>query len=335
MSFALFRKARRRGDNQVGTKCAVLCLTALFLTIVPAAISGSVSASASSTIRPSGLGPGETTLTYCVEGGVRETLDVYEPEQVPDTAVPFVVYVHGGGWTGGSSALAPRSFITDVESSILAKGWVFVSIDYRLAPRFRWPDQVVDAKCAVRFLRAEAEILHVDPNRVGAIGESAGGQIVALLGLAGPDAGFDIGQYAKESSNVQAVVDLCGPSDLSSPEWRTSPFVEAVAPGVFGALLGPTPAVSAAHRELTAASPVSYIKRGEPPFLIMHGSEDTVVPPAQSVELAGRLRAAGDDATLVIVKGAQHELGSVGTSGVPGISELAGQASAFLVRNLT
>ena len=282
------------------------------------------------------IGFEKTTLTYCNDGGVPETLDVYEPDPAPGGAVPVVVYVHGGGWTGGSDEIESGSLVGRVARGILSQGWVFVSIYYRLAPRFVWPAQIVDAKCAIRFLRADARALHVDPGRVAAIGDSAGGQIASLLGLTGADGLTSSGSpYKEESSAVEAVVDLSGPSDLTSASWSGSRLVESLAPRVFGSWLGPAPAGSAAARELSAASPVNYVTPSDPPFLIMQGEDDTVVPPEQSLELTWRLRAVGDRVTLVMVSGAQHEFTSASNGAVvPPMPDLAEQATAFLVRNL-
>jgi acetyl esterase/lipase len=284
---------------------------------------------------PSDLLQHKTTLTYCDDGATVETLDAYEPTPVPSGVVPAVVYVHGGGWTGGDSALTPGSLVGRVATAIEAKGWVFVSINYRLAPRFRWPAQIDDAACAVRFLRAHALSLHVDAQHIGAIGDSAGGQIVSLLGLAGPRAAFDAGPDGDRSSAVQAVVDLYGPADLTAADWLRSPVVQSVAPDVFGTLLGPASAGASASPSLVAASPVTYVGPGAPPFLIMQGAEDTVVPPDQSRELADRLRADGNSVTLVMVRHAQHEFRPVAGGVVtPAVTALAAQASAFLIRHL-
>ncbi|HVC71592.1 MAG TPA: alpha/beta hydrolase [Acidimicrobiales bacterium] len=281
------------------------------------------------------IGPGETTVTYCAHGGMSESLDVHEPTPPPTGAVPAVVYVHGGGWTGGDSSFTPDSLVGQVASTIEARGWVVISINYRLAPRFPWPAQIEDASCAIRFLRANAAALHIDPRHIGAIGDSAGGQIVALLGLAGPAAGFDVGPYADQSSSVQSVVDLYGPSDLTAPDWRRSPVVQAVAPDVFGTTLGPGPSGTPAPAFLKAASPVTYVGWRAPPFLIIQGDEDSVVPPEQSVELADRLRAAGNTPTLVMVHGAQHEfVPATGGSVTPDVNQLAAEAAAFLVQHL-
>jgi acetyl esterase/lipase len=303
----------------------------------PAAASGSGGAAASEDARQGGidLPARKTTLTYCHNGGSAETLDAYEPTPEPSAAVPAVVYVHGGGWTGGNSSIASDSLVGQVATAVEKRGWVFISINYRLAPRYRWPAQIDDATCAVRFLRAHADALHIESRHIGALGDSAGGQIVSLLGLAGSDADFDSGPYGDQSSAVQAVVDLYGPSDLTAADWLRSPVVEAVAPSVFGGSLGPSLLSPLEATLLTEASPVSYVGRHAPPFLIMQGDEDTVVPPGQSRELADQLRRAGNSPTLVMVRGAQHEfVPAPGGSVTPSVDQLAAQASAFLIRHL-
>lgn len=323
----------------------VLTVVASFVLFLPPVLAGALDGAPTAGASPGAtgtdgatigaVGPGKTTLTYCDQAGTTETLDVHEPTPVPSGAVPAVVYVHGGGWTGGDSSFAPDSLVGQVATAIEAKGWVVVSINYRLAPRFKWPAQIDDARCAIRFLRANAAALHIDPRHIGAIGDSAGGQIVALLGLAGPEVGFDGGQYPEQSSAVQTVVDLYGPSDLTSSDWATSPVVQAVAPDVFGTTLGPGPAGTPAPASLETASPVTYVGPHEPPFLIMQGDEDTVVPPDQSVELADRLRAAGNTPTLVMVHGAQHEfVSATGGPVTPDVDQLASDASDFLVQHL-
>ncbi len=329
---------RRGRSSVVGAFAAVVvAVVASSVVLLPPASAGAhqPTDSPAAPPPPAPLGPGETTLTYCDDGGVAETLDVYEPDPLPPAPVPAVVYVHGGGWVQGDSSITAGSLIGQVAAAVEAKGWVFVSIDYRLAPRFRWPAQIDDAACAVRFLRAEASALHIDGRAVGAIGDSAGGQIVSLLGLAGRGAGFDTGPYAGQSSAVQAVVDLYGPADLTTADWEHAPLIQVYAPQAFGTMLGPGPAGSPATAVLLAASPVTYIGAHEPPFLIVQGDDDTVVPPDQSVDLAAGLRAAGNSPTLVMVRHAEHGLLPVpGGPVTPGIPTLAGQTAAFLIGHL-
>ncbi|HXQ43250.1 MAG TPA: alpha/beta hydrolase [Acidimicrobiales bacterium] len=330
-----------RGQPRRGRWSVVGALTGVVVTVVascvvllaPASAGANQTTTAGASLAP--LGPGKTTLTYCDDGGVAETLDVDEPAPLPTAPVPVVVYVHGGGWVQGDSAIAPGSLVGLVAAAVEAKGWVVVSIDYRLAPRFPWPAQIDDAACAIRYLRANAAALHIDPGAVGAIGDSAGGQIVSLLGLAGRRGGFDTGPDAGQSSGVQAVVDLYGPADLTTTDWARAPLIQAYAPRAFGTTLGPGPAGSPTTDVLVAASPVTYVGAHEPPFLIVQGDDDTVVPPDQSVDLDAELRASGNSATLVMVRHAEHGLlPAAGGPETPGISQLAGQTAAFLIGHL-
>jgi acetyl esterase/lipase len=150
-----------------------------------------------------------------VYGRVNETeltLDLFFPKSADLKPHPVAINVHGGAWTRGAKWNGP-GWIAMPE--LLKRGYVFASINYRLAPRFKFPAPIEDAKCAVRFLRAHAARYHLDPNRIAALGGSAGGHIVGLLGTADASAGFDAsGGWTNESSRVQAVVDMFGPSDL-------------------------------------------------------------------------------------------------------------------------
>jgi len=271
----------------------------------------------------------KSTATYCDPMGVPETLDLYEPLAVPSVPVPVIVWVHGGGWSHGSSSLSPSSVAGQVEFSVVQHGWVFASINYRLAPQYKWPAQIEDTKCAIRFLRAEAHVYHIDPNRIGAIGASAGGHLVSMLGLAGQSAGFDVGQYLQESSAVEAVVDEFGPEDLTSPDWAGSQAAEKLSPEVFGVPFGQPSAV------LTAASPVTYIAPGAPPYLVQQGIEDQTVPPDQSEMFVRRLHASNDSASLQLVQNAGHGFNATGTGPVaPSLTVLAQQAANLFFEKL-
>jgi acetyl esterase/lipase len=241
----------------------------------------------------------------------------------------LVVFLHGGAWELGDGALSADSFDGDLEADIVNKGWIFASVNYRLAPQNKWPAMIEDAKCAVRDLRANASFLKIDPNRIAAVGASAGGQLASLLGLAGPSAGFDVGQHLDQSSRVEAVVDEYGPTDLNAPSWSSTPLAQEISPAVFGVPAQPS------SPTLSAASPVNYVSPAAPPFLVIQGSVDEVVAPAQSEELVQRLSAAGGQATLVLVQNAGHGLNPVDNLTVsPTIANLAQQATNFLTQQL-
>ena len=347
---ALGRPPSAVGASHGATPAAALVrrVTASKASVSPAATKTGVSKSGApkTAATPPVVGAvvsGRNTLTYCDEAGQAETLDVYEPSPLPTAPVPAVLYVHGGGWVQGDSTLAPGSLVERVAMAMVARGWIFVSINYRLAPQFRWPAQIDDASCALRFLRAAAGPLHIASGHIGVMGDSAGGQIVSLLGLAGGSAGsspgrsagFDAGPYASQSTAVEAVVDLYGPADLTTPDWADAPLIQVYAPQAFGTKLGPGAPGAATTAALVAASPVTYVGGHAPPFLIVQGEQDTVVPPDQSEELAARLGAAGDGPTLVMVDHAEHGLlPAAGGAVTPSISALAAETTAFLVRHL-
>ena len=271
----------------------------------------------------------QSSYTYCDNGGIAETLNVYEP--TPSTRpAPVVVDIHGGGWVSGDANLQPGTVDWDVEPALVGKGWVFVSINYRLAPSSPWPAQLEDAKCAIRFLRARATELHIDPARIGVIGASAGGHLASMLGLTGSQSLFEEGRYLNQSSAVEAVVDQYGPADLTSPDWSTSKVLSVLSKETFGVEVGqqsPT---------LTAASPVTYVHAGAPPFLVIQGAKDDIVPPSQSTELVGLLKKAGDRATLVTVQNAGHGLVQAGSGPVtPDVATLANDVVRFLSDQLS
>jgi acetyl esterase/lipase len=181
------------------------------------------------------------------------------------------------------------------------RGIVVASIDYRLPPGTKWPAPIEDAKCAVRFLRAHAVDLGIDPTKIGVWGSSSGGTFAALLGLTGPEAGFDRGQYLDQSSAVQAVVDMFGLVDLNDFQ-DADPIAQFLVRNAF----------STSTEVLRLASPITYVNGDAPPFLILHGTEDPLVRPRQSDELAQGLKNAGIPVTLIPVEGAEHDLTTPG-----------------------
>ena len=157
------------------------------------------------------LGTVERDITYCTNDGVALKMDVHYPHAMSKPA-PVAVYVHGGSWSSGSKS--DSIGMTDVPE-LLARGYLVASVDYRYAPQWKFPAQIHDVKCAIRFLRANATRFNLDPNRIGAWGHSAGGHLVTLLGTTDTRDGFEGSrEYADQSSRVQAVVDMCGRADL-------------------------------------------------------------------------------------------------------------------------
>lgn len=284
---------------------------------------------ASQTVRaPAGQ---TTTLEYCRSNGSPLAMDLSEPIAQAVRPAPVVFYIHGGEGLQGSRLLEDGSidgmYFTKLRDNLVNRGFVVGSIDYGLAPLHGIPDEIKAAKCAVRFLRTYAHQLGLDPQRIGVYGPSQGGYLSAMLGTARPQAGFDAGQYLNQSSRVQAVVDMWGPTDLTdfsgSPSW-----VANLKAGLSG---GHT---SVAHTRLI--SPVTYVAPGDPPFLIIQGADDWFIAPHHSQNMAKLLRAAGDPVTLVMVQHNGHGLAAptAGRVEQPGPDEIVQMVSDFFARTL-
>lgn len=254
------------------------------------------------------VGPYEVELSENVEygdaGGVKLLQHVARPKGLAGP-LPGIVCIHGGGWVQGS-----RDDFREVVTTLAAAGFVATTIEYRLAPDHKWPAQIEDSKCAVRWMRAHASQLNVDPNRIGVMGGSAGGHLSALVGLMEPDHGLEgEGGWADQSSQVQAVVNFFGPTDLLK-EFEHQEKGKALAAlikhdvNVLQQFLGGTPGeVPDAYK---AASPMTYVSRYDPPMLILQGTHDVLVPWDQSLKLAAALAKNGNKGRLELIFGAGH-----------------------------
>jgi acetyl esterase/lipase len=248
-------------------------------------------------------------VVYCTMEDVPLAMDVYTSAGVSDA--PAIIHVHGGAWTRGQKSTTSR-----MEIYALARaGFVVFSINYRLAPEYKFPAMIEDVKCAVRSIRAHADDYHVDADRIGALGESAGGHLVALLGTSDKSAGFDVGEYLEQSSRVQAVVDLYGPADLDNHPQQMWGKVFPI-------------------DQLESASPVTYVSADDPPFLILHGNQDALVPFEPSQLLYERLTAVGVEAELVTVKNAGHAFTAVNGEIDPSREEITELIVDFFVEQL-
>jgi acetyl esterase/lipase len=285
----------------------------------PAAGTGPAAAGAASLPLTAGR---QVIIRYCNDQRARIT----EPAVLHGPA-PAAVYVHGGSWVSGDYDTG--GFIIDrIGPALTVRGFVVVSLDYRLGPRGHWPDQIVDVKCAIRFLRANARRFHIDPYAIGAWGQSAGGHLVALLGTAGRSAGWDIGAYRNESSAVQGVVDMAGPSDLLTMGDQGDAVLVAES---FISLLGDVPGTQVGA-DLRKASPTTYVRRGDPPFLILDSNNDEIVYPEQSEELAWYLGVVGVPHELLTVANGGHAFDTVGE--VPSESGVVAAVVDFFVRTV-
>jgi acetyl esterase/lipase len=264
---------------------------------------------------------GERTVTYCVEGGQPLEMSLFAPGPV-NHPVGAVLQVHGGGWQTGQRFVSLDQ--SQTATDLVQSGLVVASIDYRLAPQKKWPDQIVDVLCAARFLHAHAAELGIDPDRIAAWGDSAGAQLVSLLGTDQHSLPWDQGPYPDTSDHMAAVVDEFGPADLGATDW---PHYTAV---MIRTVFGAWPDV--ATPALIAASPVTYVAPGDPPFLIIQGRDDQVVPVSQSELLAQRLRAAKVPVDLVLVAHGRHGLATPGE--VPSAYDISALITNYLTKAL-
>lgn len=264
-------------------------------------------------------------VTYCRAEGVDLKIDLFFPDPSAPVEAPAVLFLHGGGWVGGDKS--ESGWLPRIREPLVERGYVVASANYRLAPTHRWPAHIEDAGCAVRFLRSQAEAYGIDPGRIGVWGTSAGGHLAALLGTADASADFEgEGEHAGFSSRVRAVVDFYGPADLTDAEgWpQGQPFV-------LDLVFGTSDLASAA---LAMASPTTHVTPDDPPFLILHGERDRLVPVRQSELLFQRLAAASVPVELVVVENARHGLVPDGGPIRPSEEELVAKVVEFFVANL-
>ncbi len=275
-------------------------------------------------------------IAYVPDGHERQKLDLYLPATEPDAPLPLIVWVHGGAWLGGSKDNCPAV-------KFVRQGYAVASVNYRLSQHAIFPAQIQDCQAAIRWLRAHADEYRIDPNRFGAWGASAGGHLVAMLGACdeparsvpvrayresgnmpnevashdattseitpdgvttsetAPDA---VAANAQVSSRVQAVCDFFGPTDFSqmSSHWSTMDHDAPDSPE--SKLIGG--AIQQNPEEVQRANPIAYVTKDDPPFLIVHGDKDPLVPHHQSELLYDALKKAGVETTFYTVRGGGH-----------------------------
>ena len=238
-------------------------------------------------------------VEYAKVGGLALQLDLYIHADTR-TPAPVVLYFHGGGWRNGNKSNCLAGI------PLAVKGYVVASVNYRLSQQAIFPAAIEDCKGAVRFLRANAAKYGVDPAHVAVMGDSAGGHLAALLGTSGGSKELEgaTGGNLEQSSRVQAVVDYYGPIDFIAILSQKSDIKrgEPGAPEV--QLLGGR---TLERKDLAIqASPLTYVTKDDPPFLIVHGEKDPRVPREQPQALLEALQAAGVEARLHLVKNAKH-----------------------------
>lgn len=231
----------------------------------------------------------------------RNVLDLYVPKS--DAPLPLIIWVHGGGWQNGSKNPGNPAM------RLLTRGYAVAAINYRLSQHGVFPAQIEDCKAAIRFLRASAKKYHLDPEAFGVWGSSAGGHLVALLGTSGDVKELEgtIGDHDAVSSRVQAVCDFYGPTDLTrmAEQSKKKGRIDHDAPNSPESKLIGGP-IQENKAKAAKANPIEYVSKDDPPFLIVHGDADPLVPLGQSEILLAALKKAGVKSELVVIKDGGH-----------------------------
>jgi acetyl esterase/lipase len=232
-------------------------------------------------------------ITYATVGDTKLQLDLYSPKGL-DHPAPAIVVIHGGGWMAGK-----RQDMTWMCERLAERGYVAATVSYRFAPKHRFPAQIEDVKAAVRYLRANAKEYHIDPDRIGATGVSAGGHLSMMLGLMDSSDGLEgDGGNPDQSSKVQCVVNFVGPVDLVRENYTPAQTQ------ILTAWVGGDPKEK--QEDIKAGSPFTYISKGDAPLLCFFGTKDPLVSHDQAMVVADALTKAGVPGRVELLLGAGH-----------------------------
>lgn len=290
-----------------------LCLASFASCCVSVAHTSAQDKNATSVKPKADLPPGVTwefDVAYIENGDAAQRLDIYYPEQRPKDPLPLIVHIHGGGWMGGSKYPCDVRMMT-------TQGYIVASVEYRFSQKAKFPAQIQDCQAAIRWLRANASRYHINPDKVGVIGGSAGGHLSALVGVTGGKKVFPaIGGNESMSDAVQCVCDIFGPKNFASVMEQAAKdknvkniFQFNTPSDPYSELIG----AKLSDKEKTAAvSPITYVDKNSPPTLILHGTHDALVPYAQSEEFEAAMKKNGASVWLQKFPGAGHGGGSFG-----------------------
>jgi acetyl esterase/lipase len=257
----------------------------------------------------------EQDVMYAKAGIDELKLDIARPPG-KDGVFPAVLVIHGGAWRAGN-----KSSVRQAMEHLTKRGYVAVSPQYRFCPKDVFPAQVHDVKAAVRYIKSNAKKLQIDPDRVGAMGFSAGGHLALMLGLTGPNDGLegDVSAGAPDS-RVKAVVNYFGPTDLAAKD------IPAQSKGLVKDFLGGTPEEK--PEAAAKASPLTFVSSDDAPVLTFQGTKDPLVPFSQAIKLASAMNSSGVSGRVELLIGASH--GWVG----PEFDRTENEAVQFLDRYL-
>ena len=245
-------------------------------------------------------------VDYVGDRNPRHRLDIFLPARRPKgQRLPVLAYVHGGGWQNGDK----RDGLSRVAGFVAGGRYIGVTIGYRLTGEAQWPAQIHDCKAAIRWLKANADRYGIDPDRIAVYGHSAGGHLVAMLGVSGgvKDLAGSLGPHMKFDSRVAAVVDFCGPTDFLRMNDFPSVIDHNAANSPESRLVGG--AIQEQRERCRHASPLTYVTSDDAPFLVVHGTGDQLVAYNQSELLTASLERAKVPVGLLTIKNGGHGLG--------------------------
>jgi len=239
-------------------------------------------------------------MVYAKHGDLSMKLDLYVPEQ-GDGPFPLIVWIHGGGWIGGDKNDCPP-----LNLGYCQNGYAAASLSYRFSNVAPFPAQLEDIKAAIRWLKAHAGEYKLDPNRIGVWGASAGGHLVCLLGVTGKTKQFDVGDHLDQTSEVQAVCNFFGPTDILTGLDGLDPntdLIKSLVNMYTGLLGGP---IREKQDVAKLASPTTYVDEHAAVFMHVHGTADLLVPVEQAEKLHDKLRQANVSSRLFLLPQAGH-----------------------------
>ncbi|MBL9090503.1 MAG: alpha/beta hydrolase [Planctomycetaceae bacterium] len=255
-------------------------------------------------------------VPYADNDNPRQQVDIYLPKDAgAGEPLPVVLFIHGGGWSGGDR----KSYLAPASQLAFGGKYAAISVGYRMSSEAKWPAQIHDCKAAVRWVRAHAKELNIDPTKIGATGGSAGGHLVTMLGLTAGNKELEgsLGKHTDQSSAVTCVINFCGPSDMAAPLMQGE-AAKVDDPAVAGLVGGSLKEKADAVKQ---ASPLTWVSKNAAPIMTVHGMKDARVNFNNATKLDEAMKQAGAVHYLVPVTEAGH--------GIPIGPDLAGRMQKF------
>ena len=242
-------------------------------------------------------------IRYAGTDHERQSLNLALPlKRKSDKPLPVIAYIHGGAWRGGNK----NGGLNRLHEFLKSGEYVGVTIGYRLSQHAKWPAQIHDCKAAIRWIKANAKMYNLNGSRIAVHGTSAGGHLAAMLGTSAGVAKLDglLGSYTEHSTTVRCVIDCFGPTNFLRMNDFEGRIDHDAVDSPESQLIGE--AIQENKKLTLATNPISYVNKGDAPFLIMHGTKDMSVPYSQSEMLHKALNAAGVPSVFLSVKGGGH-----------------------------